>query len=185
MPPWIDDVYAKALHEVLSNLTDDSPDLPGAIRWLEVAWSNSVTVRLEARILALRAGFDVLFGSAETRSVRERLSALLDDPGTAHTPREWDDHGRHRGPYELTDLEWWFQSFALLRNKLAHGGELESEEYQFDDGIDHIWHAELNLRRAIKKTVAEAGYEDVLLGPLERIARRYAGLIIEDAANEE
>jgi hypothetical protein len=38
-----------------------------------------------------------------------------------------------------------------------------------------------NLRRAIKKTVADASHEDVLLDPLERIARRYAGLIIEDA----
>ena len=186
MPPRIDAVYANALYDVLTNPSDDSPDLPGAIRWLEVAWSNSVSVRLEARILALRAGFDVLFGNAETRTVREKLSALLEEAGAACTPREWTDHrGRHQGPYELTDLEWWFQSFALLRNKVAHGGQVEHGEYQFDDGIDHIWHAELTLRRAIKRTVANAGREDVLLDPFERIARRYAGMMIEETAGDE
>lgn len=107
------------------------------------------------------------------------------------TAREWDDHhGNHRGPFELTDLEWWFQSFALLRNKIAHGGQLapagqlEPEEYDFDDGVPHVWHAERNLRRAIKKTVADAGHEDVLLDPFERITRKYARLIAEDAERE-
>jgi hypothetical protein len=173
MPPRIDDVYANALNDVLSNLSENSPDLPGAIRWLEVAWSNSVSVRLDTRILALRAGFDVLFGGADTRAIRTGLSALLDAPDAVRRSREWDDHGRHRGPFELTDLEWWFQSFALLRNKVAHGG------------IDHLWHAELNLRRAIKKTVANAGHEDVLLDPFERIVHKHAARIIQDAVGEE
>jgi hypothetical protein len=190
--PQFDDVYASAIYDVLSNLGDESPDLPGTIRLLEVAWSNSLSVRLEARILALRAGFDVLFGGAETRVIRERLSALLDAGDAPRTAREWDDHhGNHRGPYDLTELEWWFQSFALLRNKIAHGsqlapaGRLEPDEYDFDDGVPHVWHAERNLRRAIKKTVANAGHEGVLLDPFERIARRYAGVLIEDAAREE
>ena len=37
MPAQIDAVYANALYDVLSNLSEDAPDLPGAIRWLEVA----------------------------------------------------------------------------------------------------------------------------------------------------
>ncbi len=184
--PQFDDVYASALYDVLSNLTDESPDLPGAIRWLEVGWSNSLSVPLEARILAFRAGFDVLFGGAETKDIRTKLSALLDAPDAARTPREWDDrHGRHLGPFDLTDLEWWFQSFAVLRNKVAHGGQLAPEEYDFDDGVPHIWHAELNLRRAIKKTVADAGHEDVLLDPFDRVIRKYADLMIEDVRREE
>jgi len=185
MPLGIDDVYANALYGLLSDLTDDSPDLPGAIRWLEVAWSNSVSVTVEARILALRAGFDVLFGGADTRTIRTRLSALLDPPDAPRLPREWDDHGQHRGPFELTEIEWWFQSFALLRNKIAHGGQLAPEEYDFDDGVHHVWHAEFNLRRAIKKTVADAGHPEVLLDPFERLALRFGELQLEDLPEEE
>jgi len=67
---------------------------------------------------------------------------------------------------------WWFTSFAILRNKIAHGGVIAAEEYEFE-GVHHVFHGELHLRRAIKKVVADAGHEDVLLGPFERIARRY------------
>jgi hypothetical protein len=181
----VDDVYVNALYEVLSNLDEDSPDLPGAIRFLEVAWANSLSVRTEARILALRAGFDVLFGGADTRTVRDNLSALLDRADAPRTRRVWTDHARHREA-DLTDLQWWFQSFALLRNKVAHGGQLDAAEYEFDDGVHHIWHAELNLRRAIKKLIANAGHEDVLLGPFERIARKHArGVEAIEAGEEE
>jgi hypothetical protein len=172
----MDDVYVSALYDVLSNLHENSPDIPGAIRFLEVAWANSLSVRTEARILALRAGFDVLFGGAETKKVRNRLSRLLEAPDAARTHRTWVDHA-HEREGELTNLQWWFQSFALLRNKIAHGGQLEQAEYDFDDGVHHIWHAELNLRRAIKKLVANAGHEAVLLGPYERIARMAEGEI--------
>jgi hypothetical protein len=172
----LDDVYVNALYEVLSHRDEHSPDIPGAIRFLEVAWGNSLSVRTEARILALRAGFDVLFDGADTKKVRTKLSCLLDEPSAPRTQRQWLDHGIHRQG-DLTDLQWWFQSFALLRNKLAHGGELDSAEYSFDDGVPHLWHAEWNLRRAIKKIVASQGHQDVLLTPMERIAARYAPLL--------
>src|SRR4051794_38481807 len=98
---------------------------------------------------------------------------------------EWDDHhGNHRGPYQLTNLEWWFQSFALLRNRLAHGGEVAPGEYEFDDGVHHVWHAELTLRRAIKQTVANAGHPDVLLDPFERAMRRAAHEIQRQLGDE-
>lgn|GEM_PF-1541300 len=179
--PQLDEVYCAAAYDVLANLADDSPDLPGAIRWLEVGWSNSRSVSQQAHVLAFRAGFDVLFGGADTREIRGKLSELLDPETAVRTPREWDDHhGRHYGPFELTDLEWWFQSFALLRNRIAHGGEVPEADWNFDDGVPHVWHAERNLRRAIKQTVANAGHEDVLLDPFERIARRFALEMIDD-----
>jgi hypothetical protein len=175
MRPQFDHVYAEALHDVLSNLGDDDPDLPGAIRWLELAWTNSASIDPAARILALRAGFDVLFSNsnASTTEIRSRLSELLDDPDAPRTHREWDDHTRHREG-ELTDLEWWFQSFTLLRNKVAHGGEIPATEFDFEDGVPHVWHGEWQLRQAIKRTVATAGHKEVLLDAWDRAARRGA-----------
>lgn len=168
--PQLDHVYAQALYEVLSELGEDEPDLPGAIRWFELAWTNSASIDTAGRILVLRAGFDVLFGGANTREIRGKLSELLDERSAARTHRQWDDHARHLQA-DLTDLEWWFQSFALLRNKIAHGGEVANAAYLFDDGIPHHWHAEWQLRRAIKQLVANAGHPDVLLDPYERVMR--------------
>src|SRR5262249_43114056 len=108
MRPQVDRVYADALYQVLSILTQDYPDLPGAVRWLEVSWSNSRLITQPTRVLALRAGFDVLFGGAATATVRAELSALLDPAGAARTERRWLDHGNERAA-ELTELEWWFQ----------------------------------------------------------------------------
>lgn len=167
LPARIDDVYISALYDVLSNLDEQSPDLPGAIRWLEVGWVNSRTVSAHTHVMALRAGFDLLFGGSRTTEIRTRLSAVLDDAGVVRSAREWDDHnGRHYGPVNLSELEWWFQSFALLRNAIAHGGAIPDSAWDFG-GVPHIWHAERNLRRAIKKIVADAGHEDVLLDPFE------------------
>jgi hypothetical protein len=165
--PQLDHVYAQALYEVISRLDEDGPDLPGAIRWLELAWTNSASIDTAGRILALRAGFDVLFGGARTLEMRGKFSELVDERGVARTHREWDDHGR-RLQADLTDLEWWFQSFALLRNKIAHGGEIPDAAYLFDDGIPHHWHGEWQLRRAIKRFVANAGYPNVLLDAYDR-----------------
>jgi hypothetical protein len=89
---------------------------------------------------------------------------------------KWTDHAQQRQAH-LTDLQWWFQSFALLRNKIAHGGDIEDAEFLFDDGVPHHWHGEWTLRRAIKQTVANAGHSDVLLDPLERAFQRAIPLL--------
>jgi hypothetical protein len=181
--PQLDPVYADALYQVLSTLTDDSADLPGAIRWLEVGWSNSRVVSEQTRILAFRAGFDVLFGDAATARVRQLLSALLDDEDAERTERHWVDHGNARSA-SLTELEWWFQSFALLRNRIAHGGRIDPNDYVHDDDVAHVWHAEFNLRRSIKKIVADAGYPAVLLDPFERVALEFGELLAAEDVDE-
>jgi|SRR3954452_488137 len=113
-------------------------------------------------------------------SLNWRGSAV--EPETPRTQHQWTDHGTPRNA-DLTELEWWFQSFALLRNKIAHGGEIRSEEYLFDDGAPHHWHAEWILRKAIKQTVANAGHDEVLLNAYERAFRR-ALPVLEEALQE-
>jgi hypothetical protein len=182
--PQFDHVFAQALFEVLSALDEIDHDLPGAIRWLELAWTNSASIDTAGRILALRAGFDVLFGGANTREIRGKLSELLDEEGAARTHREWDDHTQHREAV-LTELEWWFQSFALLRNKIAHGGEIPEAAFLFDDGTPHHWHGEWQLRRAIKQVVANADHPDVLLDAYDRIFEVARPLLEEAIAADE
>jgi hypothetical protein len=126
----------------------------------------------------------VLFGGANTRDIRGKPSELLDDEDAPRTHREWDDHVRHLGA-ELTELEWWFQSFALLRNKIAHGGEIPEADHLFDDGVPHHWHGEWQLRRAIKQVVANAGHPEVLLDAYDRIFETARPLLEEAIAADE
>ena len=149
-----DGVLTNALHDTLTNLGDDEADLPAAIRWFEIAWANSAIVDAPTRVMALRAAFDSVFESAfetaSTQTVRDRLCALLDPAGTAKTHRRWTDHRGRSQEADLSDLGWWFQSFALLRNKVAHGGALTGADLEFEDGVQHVWHAEWTLRRVFK-----------------------------------
>jgi hypothetical protein len=167
----LDAVYANALYDVLTNVADDDPDLPGAIRWFEIAWANSAVVDPPTRIMALRAAFDLLFTSARTETVRKRLSAFLDPDGKG-TRREWTDHFGNRHVAELTDVAWWFQMFALLRNKVAHGGALVDDEFIFE-GVPHVWHAEWVLRRVFKQILVNRGHGDVVLDDFDRIIRKH------------
>ena len=114
------------------------------------------------------------------------VDVVIFDSPKENAPRrqhEWDDRARHLEA-ELTELEWWFQSFALLRNRIAHGGEIPDDDYLFEDGAPHHWHAEWQLRRAIKQMVANAGHPDVLLDPWDR-AMQAALPLLEEALERD
>jgi hypothetical protein len=73
----------------------------------------------------------------------------------------------------LTDLESWFQSFALLRNKVAHGDVVDEADRLFDDGNRHLWHADDVLKRAIKRTVVRGGFDPLIeLPAIDRYFKR-------------
>lgn len=167
----LDEEYASALYDALVRDDMTGRRLDRSIEWLALAWNNSAAISEDARVLVFRAGFEVLLGGgANTKRNRELLSRLLDEPGTARTPRSWPEL---KGPVPLTDLEWWFQSFALLRNKVAHGDVVEERDRLFDDGNRHPWHADDVLKRAIKRTVVRAGADPLIeLPAIDRYFKR-------------
>jgi hypothetical protein len=122
-------------------------------------------------VLVFRAGFEVLLGGgANTKRNRELLSELLDEPEADRTPRSWPGL---KSPVALTHLEWWFQSFAILRNKVAHGDVVEDTDRLFDDGKRHMWHADDTLKRAVKRTVVRAGADPLIeLPAIDRYFKR-------------
>jgi hypothetical protein len=118
-------------------------------------------------------GDDLLGGGVQSlrRSLTLGLSEFLDDGGTK-TRREWTDHHGRRREAELTDVAWWFQMFALLRNKTAHGGALVDEDFIFE-GAPHVWHAEWTLRRVLKQILVNRGHGDVVLDEFDRIIKKH------------
>jgi hypothetical protein len=157
--------YAGALHDALSEDTDEARRLALAIDWLNIAWSNNEDVSARTRALAYRSALEALLGGeASTKKQREALSALLDDPGAPKRLRRWTEHNGKDREAQLTDLEWWFQSFSLLRNRISHGDVIgtEGDDWTFDDDEHHLRHADAVLRRTIKRTIIRGGADPLL-----------------------
>jgi hypothetical protein len=165
--------YASAVYAEFGKESDTSRRIARALDWLGIAWRNTTALEPENRVIALRIGFEALLGAGEsTRALREALSALIDPPDAPRTWRSWTERGTVQGPFELTDAEWWFQSFSLLRNHVMHGDETPRAAWSHD-GTNHVWIAEDTLRKAIKETLIREGHSaDLRRDHLERQIRR-------------
>jgi hypothetical protein len=168
-----DDEYATALHRKITDGTDEGRRLRRTLDWLDLAWRNTASMNSDVRIFAIRAGFEVLFDSDKTYEVRDRLSELLDDPRTPKVNREWLNlKTGKRQSAEMTDLAWWFQNFAFLRNAIAHGNDIAPEDYGWD-GVSHLFLGEFRLRQAVRELVIRDGNQDLRLEPHQRTVLRY------------
>lgn len=162
-----DGVYADAAYAVLSEEDDRARRLGRAIDWLDLAWRNSPSVTPEMRVVLIRTGFEILFESSATSVVRDALSAALDVDGVVLATRTWRNLSGAEQTAELSELAWWFQQLAFLRNAIMHGDELDPAQFDHD-GRSHVWIGQARLRDAIKECVAEAGYPDVRVAPATR-----------------
>jgi hypothetical protein len=167
----LDEDYASALHRKITDDTDEGRRLSRTLDWLDIAWRNTESMNQDVRIFALRAGYEVLFDDDETFRVRDKLSELLDPSEEPRIPRTWTSRTGSLKIAELTDLGWWFQQFAFLRNALAHGHVIEEARY-VHDGVSHVLLAALRLRQAIREVVTQDGNEELRHPPSLRAAFR-------------
>jgi len=102
----------------------------------------------------------VLLGGGKTRQLGTELAKLLEDDSQPQ-PRTWTElDGMKQKNVSLNNSEWWFQSFSLLRNAIAHGDEIEQPGWSFPDTGNRHWaHADDYMRRAITKVVIAAGHD--------------------------
>lgn len=168
MHPSVDGLYLDALLRTLTKSEDSSRRLARSIDWLDLAWRNTSSIDEDTRIVALRAGFEVLFGVGDSTSVlQDALSDLLDSDDAPKINRVWVSLAGIPRAEQMKDLQWWFLRFAFLRNAIMHGSSISDDEYMHD-GARHLWLGELKLRQAIKRIVAKEGNEEILMTPLER-----------------
>lgn len=169
MHPSIDGVYLDALIQALSTPDDNARRIARAIDWLDIAWRNTSSIDEDTRVVALRAGVEVLFGVGDkTPAIRAALSKLIDEKDSTRSSRTWHTLQGKEQSGVMTDLEWWFTNFSFLRNAIMHGDDIPGDDY-LHDGKRHLWVAEETLRRALKQSVANVTTNNILLTPLERI----------------
>ncbi len=88
-PLWFafDEEYAAAVLATIEAGTAAAGRVNLSIEWLRLAWDNSPSVTARSRVLSLRSGFDALFGEgSNTKKLRTRLRALVDDPEATDVP---------------------------------------------------------------------------------------------------
>lgn len=134
-------IYRTLLHE-----GEVGRRIDNAIAWLDFIAANGTSVVPSVRIMALRTAFEALFGETRTVQLRGFVGDLL-SPADAKLPRSWQDNGRTRTD-DLSDREWWFQRFSLLRNSLTHGTNSEDDAW-VHEGLPHSNLAQEALVEAI------------------------------------
>lgn len=181
-----DDAYASATFEVLDAGNETARRVGRAIDWLDLAWRNTPSITPEVRVVLLRTGFEVLFGSDDSYEVRDALSVLVDDADAPRTVRTWRTLAGREQSAELTDVAWWFQQFAFVRNAIMHGDIVPAPALEHEDR-PHVWVGESRLRDAIKRTVAAEGHPHLLVdrATRERDARVQAMVARLDAALDD
>ena len=168
---FVDGAYSDAVFAVLAAGDDLSRRLGRAIDWLDLAWRNTPSITPEVRVVLIRTGFEVLFGTDSTYAVRDALdSILLDGEDAEREERRWKNRAGNPQTAELSHLGWWFMQFAFLRNAIMHGHEVPASMFEHE-GRPHIWLGESRLCEAIKTLVAQQGHPLVLLDRLERERR--------------
>lgn len=86
---FVDKDYLAVLWPVVTAGTDEARRVGRAIDWLDLLWRNTTSITEEMRIMTLKAGFEILFDSEDVVVLRERLSALLDEPEAPRQTRTW------------------------------------------------------------------------------------------------
>jgi hypothetical protein len=153
------------------------------MEWHAAAMANARAVSMQFRLIALKTGFEALFGTSDSREAGRRLRTLFETVTASHVDRlPWG--GLLWSPKERTDLrrsylskgntrwdtrselEDWFMCLAQARNTVIHEGTLPKTEYgapperPLSRYMGHFfWKGERLLREAVKATLGA----DVLL----------------------
>lgn len=182
-----DAVYLEALYAELTAGTPQARRLGRAVEWLDLAWRNTTSIDDDTRITAIYNGFEVLLDKEGALEIGAALAELL-KPDAAKTtrpiPKLRQGERATFQPRDVTDLGWWFVFFAFLRHDITHGSDISARQYEWNHGA-HLFLGESHLRQAIKHTIANADHPDVLLDAFERIAQKYAGLVLDEDAEED
>jgi hypothetical protein len=164
-----------------------APRVAAALDWLDLAWRNSTSITPSMRIVALKAGFEVLLGAGDKlKSQRAALASLLGRNAgrrRRRTPVDW--RGNPQAPEFMTDVEWWFTRFTWLRNAIAHGRVTSRSDWRHGRA-NHFWIGEHWLRAAIRHEVAFAsGRIHLQEGDRQtRLLRHYAAQLLQGSIQQ-
>lgn len=187
---------AAAVYAALVGQGQAAPTMATAIEWHAVALANPKAVTLQQRIIALKTGFEALFGKSNSAACAAALRKLFEDTARPHNalfpwagclwsptervdlPRQYTNKKGRPISVKRSELEDWFMAFADVRNAIIHDGRVSTDVYEAPPerplsryAGQLFWKAERILREALK---AALGPEILLCGLLEKQKRHDA-----------
>jgi hypothetical protein len=182
---------ATAVYTAVVSQNQADQTLATAVEWHAIALANPHAVRWQQRIVALKTGFEALFGESKSAHCAAALRKLFEHTAGPHSnlfpwggclwsPAERVDLPRQykKKPGKRSELEDWFMAFADVRNAIIHEGRILTDTYQAPAerplsryAGEFFWKAERILREAIK---ARLGAEVLLCSLLDKQKRREA-----------
>ena len=173
-----------------------------AIEWHGMAMANAAAVRWQQRIIAIKTGFEILFGESKSWKCAAKLRACFENATGDHrtmlpwcgllwSPKErvdlarsWKNEKGEEQKGQRSEIEDWFMALANARNEIIHEGVVSVAQYaapaerqlsryaRWHEG-SIFWVGERVLREAIK---AHLGPEILLAGQFAK-SRVLADLI--------
>ena len=162
----LDNERMTALYEEMAKGLILGRRLRRTLEWLNFAWTNTVSITEDARIVALRTAYEALLSTrknSKTEFIRTELSRLL-TPRAPKTRRDYKNEWDKDKDEKLTDIAWWFQSFTMLRNEIIHGDDIHRHSRVFGSHDEsHVMLASKHLLELIPRMLVKAGHPADLL----------------------
>lgn len=191
---------ARAIFDLMGKHDDPARHVQIALEWHRAAMTNPEAVTLQQRLIALKTGFEALFGESTSWRCAQRLRQhfeivtanhldCLPWSGLLWSPKERTDLARTYTERDgstksatRSELEDWFMTLAEARNSIIHDGVVSTNTFAAPPerplsryAGPLFWVGERLLREAIKGFL---GPEILLCAPL---ARREAWKPVVDA----
>jgi len=199
-PAPVSRCLATAVYAAVVSRAQADQTVATAIEWHATALANPHAVRWQQRIVALKTGFEALFGESNSAACAGALRKLFEDSTRPHhalfpwagclwsatervnLARQYTNKKGQVVSVTRSELEDWFMAFAEVRNAIIHEGRILTDTYQAPAerplsryAGEFFWKAERILREAIK---ARLGADVLLCGLLEK-QKRYDALAPE------
>jgi hypothetical protein len=186
---------AKAVYsQMVSQETGITRRIQLATEWHGMAMANAAAVTWQQRIIAIKTGFEALFGESTSWKCATKLRACFENATSANramlpwsgvlwSPKErmdllrsWKNDKGEEKQAQRSEIEDWFMTLANARNEIIHEGVVSVAQYaspserplsryaRWHKG-SLFWVGERVLREAIK---AHLGPEILLAGPFAK-----------------
>lgn len=147
----------QALVNLLKQETAEAAAIRQAVDWYFLANTDSDSVSLQTEVALMASAFEALLQVQDERGKKEalmgRLPTLFGSHLTDEAERVGIDGKREKRPWKV----WWMDEFYRLRNKITHGGKIDTARMTWTLD-EHLTIAAVIIEICVKLKLAELGY---------------------------
>lgn len=145
-----------SLVSLLEQDNSDAAALRQAINWFFLANSDTDFVSWETEIIMMASAFEALFQVQDKPEKKNALMAKLPEVFSGRYTQEVKRSGTDGCEAIRSWKVWWIDEFYWLRNKISHGGKIDTTRMKWTTD-EHLTIAAMILSLSIKLILASKG----------------------------